>query len=158
MQKLVALFLLAVSVVGVFTVVIVPVAKAQTSVTEPITPEDVTEFKKKYEDLKKNHIAHDKLGIRLAIIGILAVFLRIGMQVLKRIIPFSKKGKKALPVIALVMGMVSFALAKFSGGESWMVSAMWGLTGPGSVFCHELMNLLPKAEEPKKEEVVKVGA
>jgi hypothetical protein len=135
-------------------------AKAQDKVSESqpsssgviATIEDVDQLRADYEKLKKSKSSGDNLQYRLAIMGLIAVALRVGMQALKRLIPFTTRGKRALPIVACSIGLIAFVLAKIAGGETWPVSVMWGFVGPGSVVVHEVMNLF----KPEVEATVSV--
>lgn len=110
--------------------------------------EQLKEAREKYDELKDASPTEKKL----AIAAFIAVLLNLLLTGLKKVMKFTKKGKKYLPWIALSLGVVIVMVEKFALGGSWVEAIIYGGAGPGAVLVQELLGLFKKDSEEKTAE------
>ena len=122
-------------------------AAAAIPVASPVAPCDLAcelgKLRTAYDSLKAS--GSGAPGAKhIAIAALVAVVLRLLMQVLERLLGWdqiSAGRKRLIPLILLGLGAVAAIVTHYAGGEGWPMALLYGATGPGAVFANELMNL-----------------
>lgn len=97
-----------------------------------------------FKSLKDTKKAGDKTAIRLGIMLLLAAIFKVLLSCVKLTSEFWKgvKGKLALRLSTLVLGIAVALLSHFGAGEDWMSAMLLGISGPLAISFHELFDII----------------
>jgi len=106
--------------------------------------------------LKAAKSAGDKAAAKLGLMLLLAAIFKVLLSCVKFTGEFWKgvKGKLALRLSTLVLGIAVALLAHFGAGEDWMSAVMLGISGPLAISFHELFDIIVGLVQKKPVVVV----
>jgi len=108
----------------------------------------VADAVKAYQDVKKEG---DKQTARLALMALLAAIFKILLSCVKFTSEFwkGKRGKTALRITTLSLGVIVALVSHFAAGESWTSAIMLGVSGPLAISIHELFDIVVNLVQKK---------
>jgi hypothetical protein len=97
-----------------------------------------------FKAYKTTQAAGNKLATRLGLMLLLAAIFKILLSCLKFTSEFWKgnKGKTALRLSTLVVGIAVVLLSHFGAGEGWVSAVLLGVSGPLAISFHELFDII----------------
>jgi hypothetical protein len=128
---------------------------------DKVTVNDIVTDAKGVADAVKAYQAEkkegDKHAARLALMALLAAVFKILLSCVKFTSEFwkGKKGKAALRITTLSLGIVVALVSHFAAGESWTSAIMLGVSGPLAISVHELFDVIVNLVQKKPAEPAK---
>jgi hypothetical protein len=127
-------------------------APAPTATEAPVSiGDDYAKLKAAYDALKNG--PKDGSPRTLLWAGLLAVAMKVLIDLLKLLSDRFDRGKKYIPWVAMISAVPIALLSHYAAGEGWMASVLIAGGGPGAVIVHELLGLFATKKAVDRERI-----